>query len=131
MDIVRFQKRNIADIKLDDFIKHFDSKDSFLRGNYIRTIDIWERYFPTERFHICFFDDIVNCPKIFLKNLLSFLEIDPKFIKCSNIITKPINRSVIRKIHPALQSYLVEKYFPLIQQLNKRFGKRISWINDL
>lgn len=125
MDFVRFHKKKIKDITNREFIEHFDSEASRLRGDYLRTINIWSQNFTTKRFYISFFDDIVNRPNIFLKNILSFLGVDPDHVKYSDKIEKVINKSADGEMPLLIRQYLTKKYTPAINELHKLFGSRV------
>jgi len=124
MDFERFQKRKIKDVKIIECINHFDSLASTLRSNYIRTLDIWQQYFPADQFFIGFFDDIANEPEVFLKDVLSFLCVDPDSTKFAKALRIQLNRSIDEPIPAILLQYLTKKYEPLINELNSLFGKR-------
>lgn len=55
------------------FIDHFESDFSRLRGNYIRTLDIWQGFFPEEQLFIAFMEDIVSRPSELIEDICGFL----------------------------------------------------------
>jgi len=130
MDFTKFYHKKIEDLAYEDIISHFESNASILRTDYIRTIKIWERYYPPKQFLICFFDDLESRPEFFLKQILSFIGVEFE-TKCINsfIIKEPINKSVTAELPISLHKYLAKKYEPLIKELSYRFGSKIkNWI---
>jgi len=132
MDFIRFRKKKIQDLSIKEIIDHIDSRASILRSDYIRTINIWSRYFNSEQFLICFYDDIESRPGYFLSNILSFLKVEANSVKSSHLLNTKINESVNDKLPPSLRWYLAKKYSPTIHELHKMFGSRVQpWLAGL
>jgi SAM-dependent methyltransferase len=54
-----------------------DSPANLLRTDYLRTLDIWQRYLPSDRLLVLFHDDIACDPAAVIARTCAFLGIDP------------------------------------------------------
>jgi Sulfotransferase family len=101
-----------------------------LRGDYLRTLEIWESKFPREQMFIGFFDDIMAQPSRLLRQVYSFLG-----LQISDVISIPGNRKVHASHEldmPAeIRRYLARKYLPDLEKLSVRFGGHAQlWHSD-
>lgn len=109
---------------LDDFAQIravIDRPGSKLRGDYLRTLDIWESYFPHEQVFIGFFDDIVEQPAKLLRDVLSFLGLDPGSAPEARL-RRNVGKSRESEMPLPVRRYLTEKYLPDLEKLSARFG---------
>lgn len=64
---------NVGDRKILEFLQ----SDFLYRGSeYIKTLEIWENFYPRDQLFIGFFDKLVRDPGAFLKEIYDFLELD-------------------------------------------------------
>lgn len=104
--------------------------------NLVKTLRIWQSFYPKEQFFIGFFEDIQNCPEEFLLSLYEFLEVEvsKKYI-AHHIANKKINSRTKDEIPHNLAVYLAGIYFDEIKELNRQLGGYTSnWLeycNDL
>jgi hypothetical protein len=94
-----------------------------LRGDYLRTLDIWESKFPRAQIFTGFFDDIVAQPAQLLGKIYTFLEVEED---CRAILNanrqRKINASDPREMPDTVRQYLARKYLPDLERLSARFG---------
>jgi hypothetical protein len=125
-------KININTYKESEIVEHFNSEASFLRGDYIRTLDNWLSVFPREQFLIAYFDEILNHPKDLIFKIYSFLELDKADVYADKVITNKINSSIEKEIPKQYFKYLSKKYYPIIKELSHRFGSfPANWLREL
>ncbi len=111
---------------LDDLpaVRDFlDAPAQVLRGDYLRTITIWERHFPASQMHISFYDDITGRPAEMLRDILLHLGADPDRLRLSE---EDLSRRVLASreapMPPAIRDFLKAKYQPQIRTLANRLG---------
>ncbi|MEO5905917.1 MAG: sulfotransferase domain-containing protein, partial [Saprospiraceae bacterium] len=51
----------------------------FRMSSYYQTIDLYQKYFPKEQMFLIWFEDIVHRPAHLLKEIYTFLGVDPEF----------------------------------------------------
>ncbi|WP_041280468.1 sulfotransferase [Desulfosudis oleivorans] len=100
-------------------IKYFDRDEMILRGDYLRTIEHYSKFFPTDQILYCFFEELVETPHEFYNRLCRFLGIAP----CAGtFITKQINKSPIQLFNPTIRLYLASRHLAQLKNLADRFG---------
>jgi hypothetical protein len=66
MDLAPASKQ-LGQTELDRcFVAHFSGAASRLRGDYVGMIDRWLSVFPADQLLVCFYDEIVDAPKVLL-----------------------------------------------------------------
>ena len=122
-------------LKLDgphhlDKIKRFiDSPDQALRGDYLRTLDIWTSCFPKEQLFIAFYDDVIQDPRGVMLNVFKFLDVSP--FTHPETLNNRVNVSPVLQTPTEIQFYLASKYYPDLQKLSMLFGGHcLAWLNE-
>jgi hypothetical protein len=107
-----------------EFIEHFNSKHSRIKGNYLRTIKNWQSYYPKKQFFIGYFEEIQQCPENFLIRLSKFLEVElPKNSINPKTIRKKINSSRTKQEIPLnFAVHLARLYHDELESLDEQFG---------
>lgn len=129
--LVRDRGRKIESVAEAEFIDHFASKKSRLNSDYLRTIEIWKKYYPEEQFLTVFFDEITDKPQDLLLHIFDFLEIEN-----SSKYTKKAGKKVKTSANPGfiphnLATYLADIYYEEIKQLDRYFGGYTSvWLHN-
>ena len=120
-------------IRLDDYEKDKVSVSPFAyltRGNYIHYINMYDRYFPHDRFKIIFFEELVRNPEI-IREIFCFLGVNPDF-KGSDF-EKVINASPpidSIAISMDLRKWLIDYFQESNDKLACRLGRSLSiWPN--
>ncbi len=111
----------VENLSEDDYVKYFNEPWVINRGDYMRTINNWQKYFPAEQMLIGFLEDIIGRPAEFLDDVCRFLEISsskqefPKAEKAANVGLKIPMPDHVGK-------YLAEMYMPGIDALAEYFS---------
>lgn len=129
--LVGVDKLKFENIKEEQFIKHIDSEDSWLRTDYMRTIRNWERHFPTSQIFYGFYDDIAQRPESLISSIYRFLQVDPGRAVSDNMPRRRVKRQMGGKyeIPINVQIYAAEKYYGLLTDLSARFGNQTdTWL---
>lgn len=134
MDLSLNQQKSFEDLIYTDFIKHFSSQDSRARGDYLKTIQTWQSHYPEKQFHICFFDQLLENPCLFIREICEFLNVSTKtdyLQKISTVSENSYGNDYKNKLPPKIKMYLAELYFPELEKLSDRFGGYTTeWLNS-
>ena len=126
MNLVSLPGRPYGDVKENEFIAHFHSPRSTLRGDYRRCVDNWLDCFPQEQLLIEFFEDIACQPKQLLERVFHHLNVEPP----QDWSAFPFNEKVFagnpRPMPEKFRAILEDMYAEEIGALELRFGKKVS-----
>lgn len=127
-------KNYLKDVEchFNEITNFIDSKSQTLRSDYVRTFTNWTSFFDLSQMHIGFYDDLMRDPEAFLLNIYAFLGVETTRFQKSAHLNGKVN--VSRKMHiPSnINHYLVYKYYPEIEQLNKMVGGQTSnWLDEI
>jgi hypothetical protein len=123
---------HITDVEFINYLSHPAPQ---LRGNYPRTIKIWERIFGRQQLFLGFFDEVVNCPRDLYIRLLNYLDVsaDEKYIPEG--LLRKVNVSKVTGNHgmpDPVRECLIEQYRHDMEWLAGRFGGYASkWLDEL
>ncbi|KHD06382.2 hypothetical protein PN36_04370 [Candidatus Thiomargarita nelsonii] len=116
-------------ISLVEMKKFVDDPNQVLRGDYIRTINIWRTCFSKEQIFIGFYDEISRSPENLLRNIFEFIGVDT--VKFTDKIYNRINTSPDKEIPEKLKFDLAEKYYEQIKQVSNMLGGDAeSWLKQ-
>ncbi len=126
----RDRKRTIASVSPAEFIDHFETAKSRMNGNYLRTLKIWNDYYPDKQIFTAFFEEINQNPKDLLLRVFRFLELSPSPDYISPKVSRKINASATNNVIPdCLLENLAQIYYEELEQLNKTIGGYASdWL---
>lgn len=122
---VRFDWTRGAFADIDDLQQVqalIDSPRQTLRGDYLRTLELWEAQFPQEQLFVGFYDDISRPPQRLHGEVCRFLGLDPALGQATKQLDRKFNVSQERKMPDEVRRYLVRKYQPDLRRLAARFG---------
>ena len=112
------------------FKRAVDSNSQSLRSDYIRTIDLYSKYFDQTNVLIGFFDAIEENPKELLDEICNHIGCNQAFYPDS--MSKPVNQSVTAEIPKEFLDYLNDKYRDDITELANRYGTYANkWLQEL
>jgi hypothetical protein len=122
------RKKNINLIKNEEFIAHFNQKGSIERGNYLKIIRKWGKYFPSNQIFIGDYNQLKNSPQKLLNEVFNFLEVkqvsDWKGYPIKKEINKTINKN--KNIPDQLHEYLLNLYSNDLKTLKTKIPN-IKW----
>lgn len=113
-------------------INYMKKNGQILRSNYIRTIDLYSKYFQDNQILICFFDAIINHPELLIKDIVD--QICGKNRITINHLNFNKKRNPSRKIDMPEQvhNYLKLFYHDQIKELSERYGGYFSkWYEEM
>jgi hypothetical protein len=113
---------DVVDYGFEDFRRHVDSPASESRTAYMRTIETWERYYPSDRMLYLFFDDLQSDPDGLLRTVCGFLDLPFEGAYFTGTRDIVVRQSIDLEFPQPLRAYLARKYHHEIAALSKRFG---------
>lgn len=117
---------------LVEFKKFVNSRSVILKGDYVRTINIWRSYFPDNQFFIGFYDDIKDNPRDFLLRVLEFLGAETSERHLGGDLSKRVYASTKQEFPEEFKRYLAKKYFRQIKQLSEMLGGYATdWLEQI
>jgi hypothetical protein len=108
-----------ADLKL------LESHGSVLRTDYVRTLDVWSRFYPADRIFVAFLDDVHFHPEEVLARLTRFLDLPPHTEWPA--AGRRIFQSRTSEMPAAAARLLADLYGPLTEELARRYGGHTDW----
>lgn len=128
----RFQGRTLSDLDLERELLPWVLQPRRLDfGNYIDILTCWESVFPeSDRFLVCFYDDVVEQPDSTLSDICRFFGADPGNLFCTIQGREKVNSDYRKSAMPdEVRRRLIEIYQPQIEFLENRFGRDLSgWV---
>jgi len=122
LDLGRRSGRALDSIKDEDYIAHSLQMESLLRSDYIRTFDIWRKFFPVEQIKIVFFDDLKQNPDEYIQDIYAFLGIEDLTMEQGSEQKKAVNESGSYSMPMAVRKHLCRYYLDKMAHLSSRFG---------
>ncbi len=98
----QYKKHLRAGTQTKSFEEAMEADPQYIeRGYYFQQISRYLEFFPREKLLILFYDDLMNNPLVFLKNIFSFLEVDANFVpsSCNKTIPSERLKSAYSYIH--------------------------------
>ena len=106
------------DGQVEDFLER---GGGFRDSDYLRTLRIWESYYPAQQFHVAFLDEAIQTPQTLLKNIYQFLGLDTS----DEFVPKTAHKKVNVRRYPPMPDhfarYLASQYYEQIEELHRRF----------
>ncbi len=118
--------------KTEEIINFINSERQELRGNYLRTIDLFTKIFSKKQLFIGFYDAIEEKPEKLLQEIVTHLGSNTKSITFKKSFQRKVNQSEKSEIPPHIYNHLVQKYRPMITELADRYGGYCSkWLQEI
>ncbi|HTW95075.1 MAG TPA: hypothetical protein VMD30_09795, partial [Tepidisphaeraceae bacterium] len=115
----------------NEFIDHFHSPASLMRGDYETIIDNWLSVFPSNRLFIGFFDDIATRPRELLTAVFGHLGLAENVDWTHFPLEKVIYKGSDHPLPPKFRQILSQIYAPKIERLQHRFsGPCQRWLTQ-
>jgi hypothetical protein len=100
----------IDEVSDEDWIENLSDDWNRLCGDYLGQLQRWLSVFPREQVHLGFFEDLARAPRLMLRNLLSFLEVDPSFADSDRVTVDRVNSGLSKDIPSRVERHLVAMY---------------------
>ncbi len=122
MVVARRLQRSVQGISKREWLQHFRSPDSVLRGDYVRTVDIWEEFYPRRQILTLFYDDIKMDPSGTLRRVFSFLGVESGQSRVPTTCNKRVHVGTPEQLPSELRLVLAEMYHEKLLAIENRFG---------
>ncbi len=123
-EFVRRRRRPLESITDDEFILHFDRPGHLLRGDYVRTLSIWEGVFGPGQVFVGFLEQIQHQPRQLLLDLCRFLGIEVDDAVLTDGVGRRINFAgdYRGRVPERFERRLARQHLPQLRLLAARFG---------
>jgi hypothetical protein len=112
-----------------EFLDHFHSPASLMRGDYETILNNWLAEFPADRLFCGFFDDIAARPRQLLTDVFAHLQLSVNVDWQNFPVGQVIYKGSAHPLPPEFQQVLSEIYAPQIRRLADRFGAPVEkWL---
>jgi len=124
MDRAKRTRRTVAQVPVEEYIEHFHSRASRLRGDYFRTLENWQPFREQDRMRVHFFDDVRGRPVALLGEICAFLGLSEAPARFEGTAARRVNAAD----HPGTpiprrcRSELIGIYGDDLERLAREFG---------
>jgi sulfotransferase family protein len=100
-------------------------------SDYLRNLRTWSIY-PQQQFFIGFFDQLVQNPHSFLRDVYRFLDLDASEQSIPKTVSEKRNAGQYPAIPEHFARYLARQYYEQIKQLHRRFNNQYTagWLDS-
>jgi hypothetical protein len=125
MSLGKRSGRPVGSITDEELVKHFERSSHTLRGDYVRTLEVWEGVFGPDQVFVGFLDEIQNDPADLLLRTYRFLGVADDAAHIPAAVSARVNTSPSQgsAVPERFQSYLARIYLPQLEELSERFGE--------
>ena len=124
-------KRPVSARRLDALKRQLMESKNLRRGDYLKTIKIWRRFFPEDQIFIGFFDDISHNPLGLLTQIFEFLGVAASPKHASEVAYDRINASQQDQMPESVRLFLAEYYYEMLNELSDIIGGHAnSWLEE-
>ena len=100
------------------------------KGMYGDLLENWYKHFDDKQLKVMFYDDMVDNPVEFLKNVFRWVGVDENFIPpdYTEKVVKKYNKAYDdMKLDPIHRGIVSEFYAPQVAKLSKLTGRKLTW----
>lgn len=129
-ELVLRRRRPLMSVPDEDFIRHFDRSGHVLRGDYLRTLTIWEGVFGRGRVFVGFMEQIQEDPRNLFTSLCRFLGVEDRGVMPDGV-SRAINAAGGYRIPVPrrFERHLARQHLPQLQVLAQRFKDPVAtWL---
>ena len=128
MNLVSIPGRPYEEVDPAEFVRHFRSPRSVLRGAYLQCIDHWLECFSKEQLLIEFFEDIAEQPQALLGRVFDHLGVSRQVDWDHFPFGEKVFSGHATPMPEELRQVLNEMYGPEIEAIHQRLGEKTdSW----
>jgi hypothetical protein len=132
MHFTKFKKMKLADVTDEQLIAHFNSDLSRIKGNYLRILSNWKRYYPEKNFLILFNEELSHNPKATLNRVFGHIGVSEEADFTDYPFNERINSGSKKEIPERLRMILTDLYREDILKLSSSYGSYATvWKDEL
>ena len=117
--------KSFAQISVDELLDYLSHPAPQMRGNYPRTLEIWEGMYGQQQLFTGFFEEVADCPRELYIRLLDYLRVRSGKEYIPEGLDRKVNVSKVSEIESmpeAIRQSLNEIYRHDLEWLAERFG---------
>jgi len=125
MSFDKTRKDSAGPVPEEELFRKLERRSTRKLTNYLGTLENWGAYYPEDRIFIGFLEDVRFCPRELLRDLYTFLGVDPSFEPPRP--GKKIHTRATDEMPARVAVHLARAYRDEITQLHERFGGYASF----
>jgi hypothetical protein len=125
MSFDKAEKGSARSVSEKQLFRKLGRDSTWKLSNYLRTLENWGSFYPGERFFVGFLEDSNFLPRELLRNVYSFLGVDPSFEP--PLTGEKIHTRSIGKMRTKVAVHLAQNFREEIARLHERFGGYASF----
>ncbi|MCB0168835.1 MAG: sulfotransferase [Anaerolineae bacterium] len=130
MYFYRWHGKQANQLPLTDIERVLLKPENLRNGDYVTTWQTWRKFYSSRRLYVGFFEQLVQHPAEFLKEIYGFLEIDAAAQNIPENVAQKQHVGPGVTIPPHWARYLTQYYYPVLVDLHKQFDNAhtASWL---
>lgn len=125
MGFDKAEKGSAQSVSEEWLLKEFERKGPRSLTDYLRTLEIWQRFYPGEQIFVGFTEDVHFNPEALLESVYGFLGVDTSFRPRAP--QKKVHSRSANTMPTRLAAHLAHTYQEELSQLEERFGGYTSF----
>ena len=125
MSFDKVEKGSARSASEEELFKKIGRNSTWKLSNYLRTFENWGEFYPEERFFVGFLEDSSFLPRELLREVYSFLGVDPSFEP--PLTEKKVHTRSAGTMPTKVAVHLAQNFSEEISRLSERFGGYASF----
>lgn len=106
----------------DESVLHFlNNPKNLAHSKYAENLARWGKYVPKDQLFVAYHDDILENPKLLIKDALEFLEVDPALLPPDDLLKRRINSNDYPPMPEGIRKMLSKQLVGDLETLSKKF----------
>jgi hypothetical protein len=124
---------SLDEVESSNILKYLNHKGPQTSSDYLRTLEIWYKYYPTDQIFIGFYEQVKQDPKSLLQNIYRFLSIDDSDQYIPETISERRNARSYPGMSKEIKSFLAQRYYGQVQKLHQMFVNEYTeqWLQSV
>ena len=125
MSFDKVEKGSVGSVPQKKLLRKIARDSTRSLTDYLRTLEVWGRYYPPERIFVGFLEDVHFFPEELLRSVYAFLGVDPSFRPPAP--EKRVHSRSENSMPAEVAAELARTYGPQAERLEERFGGYASF----
>ena len=128
----RFGHEGLHTVNEQSIVKFLQDPKHLASSHYLKNLQQWEKFYPSEQIFVGFFEQLGDTPKEFLQSIYQFLEVDASEQYVSNKAYEKINARDYPEMPDHIARMLAESLIGEIENLHQRFNNSYTaeWLKS-
>jgi len=130
MELGLRKNRSIKEVSFSELVTFFTDSGATWKhaelGNYLRTINTWESFYPPDQIFYGFLDDIAEQPSEIFQSICQFLNVPGESAMDSKLLHQNVHVGEQSEIPEDVAAFLAELHIESLVELERRFGHPVT-----